>query len=131
MADSGSRTDVEPGRLVLEGVSFSYPGHQALALDAVSLQLPPGQTLGLVGATGSGKSSVLRLILRQYTQSTGTIRWGGNSLGDYTLEALNRAISWVPRAVFILGQHCREHRLSQGGRYTRRNCPRRALGLHP
>ncbi|WP_413891250.1 ATP-binding cassette domain-containing protein [Candidatus Aalborgicola defluviihabitans] len=48
-------------------MSFSYPGRQALALDAVSLQLPPGQTLGLVGATGSGKSSVLRLILRQYT----------------------------------------------------------------
>ena len=109
VADSGSRTDVEPGRLVLEGVSFSYPGHQALALDAVSLQLPPGQTLGLVGATGSGKSSVLRLILRQYTQSTGAIRWGGNTLGDYTLEALNRAISWVPQEPFLFSASIAEN----------------------
>ena len=88
---------------------WSWKGHQALALDAVSLQLPPGQTLGLVGATGSGKSSVLRLILRQYTQSTGAIRWGGNTLGDYTLEALNRAISWVPQEPFLFSASIAEN----------------------
>ena len=99
--DQGRLPAVLPGALVLDGVSFSYPGHQALALSALHLHLPAGQTLGLVGATGSGKSSVLRLILRQYTAQSGTIAWGEALLADYRLEALNQAISWVPQEPFL------------------------------
>jgi ATP-binding cassette subfamily B multidrug efflux pump len=99
--DHGARDQVVPGALTFDGVNFSYPGHQALALSSLRLSLLPGQTLGLVGATGSGKSSVLRLILRQYTAQSGNIVWGGHLLSDYRLDALNRAISWVPQEPFL------------------------------
>ncbi len=107
--DHGVVTDVAPGALVFEGVSFSYPGHQALALSALSLSLPAGQTLGLVGATGCGKSSVLRLILRQYAAQSGSIRWGGQALADYQLHALHRAISWVPQEAFLFSASIAEN----------------------
>lgn len=99
--DHGTLTQVVPGALVLEEVTFAYPDHQALALSGLNLRLPAGQTLGLVGATGAGKSSVLRLILRQYAAQSGTIRWGGQRLGDYRLNALHHAISWVPQEPFL------------------------------
>ena len=99
--DHGALPAVVPGALAFDGVTFSYPGHQALAIAHVSLVLPAGQTLGLVGATGAGKSTVLRLILRQYTAQSGTTTWGGKALHDYQLDALNRAISWVPQEPFL------------------------------
>jgi ATP-binding cassette subfamily B protein/ATP-binding cassette subfamily C protein/ATP-binding cassette subfamily B multidrug efflux pump len=82
-------------------VTFSYPGHQARALVDINLSVLPGQTLGIVGATGAGKSSVLRLILRQYAAQQGHIRWGGNAIGEYTLDALQQAVSWVPQEPFL------------------------------
>ncbi len=99
--DHGRLDAVLPGALVFEGVNFTYPGQQAHALSGLRLHLPAGQTLGLVGATGSGKSSVLRLILRQYAAQSGNIAWGGKLLSDYRLQALNRAISWVPQEPFL------------------------------
>ena len=99
--DHGLLAHVAPGALVLEGINFSYPGHTALALKNVSLSLSPGSTLGLVGPTGSGKSSVLRLILRQYAAQTGRIHWAGQALGSYQLKGLNHAISWVPQEPFL------------------------------
>jgi ATP-binding cassette subfamily B protein/ATP-binding cassette subfamily C protein/ATP-binding cassette subfamily B multidrug efflux pump len=99
--DHGTLAAVLPGALVFGDITFSYPGHQALALSGLSLVLPEGHTLGLVGATGSGKSTVLRLILRQYAAQSGHASWGGKALHDYRLDALNRAISWVPQEPFL------------------------------
>jgi len=105
----GTLTQVTPGTLVFEDVTFSYPGHQALALSGLNLTLPSGQTLGLVGPTGAGKSSVLRLILRQYAAQAGHLRWSGQLLSDYQLEALNRAISWVPQEPFLFSASIAEN----------------------
>ena len=99
--DHGTLGAVLPGVLVFDGITFSYPGHSALALSGLSLKLSAGQTLGLVGSTGAGKSTVLRLILRQYAAQSGTTTWGGIPLHDYQLDALNRAISWVPQEPFL------------------------------
>jgi ATP-binding cassette subfamily B protein/ATP-binding cassette subfamily C protein/ATP-binding cassette subfamily B multidrug efflux pump len=99
--DHGDLPAVVPGTLAFDSVTFSYPGHSASALSGLSLTLPSGQTLGLVGATGAGKSTVLRLILRQYVAQSGSTTWGGNALHDYQLDALNRAISWVPQEPFL------------------------------
>ena len=107
--DHGVRDRVVPGALTFDGVAFSYPGHQALALSGLRLNLPAGHTLGLVGATGSGKSSILRLILRQYAAQSGNIVWGGQLLSDYTLDALNHAISWVPQEPFLFSASIAEN----------------------
>jgi len=105
----GTLTHVTPGALVFDDVTFSYPGHQALALSGLNLNLPSGQTLGLVGPTGCGKSSVLRLILRQYAAQAGSVRWNSALLSDYQLDALNHAISWVPQEPFLFSASIAEN----------------------
>jgi ATP-binding cassette subfamily B protein/ATP-binding cassette subfamily C protein/ATP-binding cassette subfamily B multidrug efflux pump len=107
--DGGTQTRVPVGALRFEAVSFSYPGHQALALSGINLTVAAGHTLGLVGATGAGKSSVLRLILRQYAAQSGHIRWGGNALADYQLDTLHQAISWVPQEPFLFSASIAEN----------------------
>jgi ATP-binding cassette subfamily B protein/ATP-binding cassette subfamily C protein/ATP-binding cassette subfamily B multidrug efflux pump len=107
--DHGDLATVVPGELAFHDVHFSYPGHTALALCGFGLTLPAGQTLGLVGATGAGKSTVLRLILRQYAAQSGTTTWGAKPLHDYQLDALNRAISWVPQEPFLFSASIAEN----------------------
>jgi ATP-binding cassette subfamily B multidrug efflux pump len=99
--DHGTIATLAPGRLVLDGVSFTYPGQDAPALSGVSLSLQAGQTLGLVGPTGAGKSTLLRVLLRQATPQRGRVAWGGHALADYTLASLRSAISWVPQESFL------------------------------
>ncbi|WP_413891076.1 ATP-binding cassette domain-containing protein [Candidatus Aalborgicola defluviihabitans] len=68
------RRDVEPGRLVLEGVQFFLPGPPSAGAGCGEPTPAARANPGVGGATGTGKSTVLRLILRQYAQSTGAIR---------------------------------------------------------
>ena len=107
--DHGMLHSIEPGALVLEGVTFSYPGQSVRALERLDLKVSLGQTLGIVGATGAGKSSVLRLILRQYGAQQGQLRWGQHALHEYTLDALQKAISWVPQEPFLFSASVAEN----------------------
>ena len=99
--DHGTVDRVDPGTIEVGGVSFRYPGQGRNALDGVSLVLPAGRTLGLVGPTGAGKSTLLRLLLRHYPADAGALRWGGTDLDRYSLAALRGAIAWVPQEAFL------------------------------
>ncbi|MBC5764873.1 ATP-binding cassette domain-containing protein [Ramlibacter sp. GTP1] len=99
--DHGTVPHVEPGTVEADGVSFRYPGQGRAALDNVSLVLPAGRTLGLVGPTGAGKSTLLRLMLRHYHPDAGQLRWNRVDLERYTLAALRGAIAWVPQEAFL------------------------------
>ncbi|GAB3267660.1 ABC transporter domain-containing protein [Chitinimonas naiadis] len=99
--DHGTVATLAPGALAFDKVRLRYPGQASDALQQVSFSLPPGQTLGLVGPTGSGKSSIVRLILRQYAAQSGGTRWGGVPLADYQLESLHAGMSWVPQEPFL------------------------------
>ena len=99
--DRGSIEQIATGPLAFESVSFLYPGQSARALDEVSISLAAGQTLGLVGPTGAGKSTLVNLLLRHYVPQHGAIRWGGASIEDYRLAALRAAIAWVPQEPFL------------------------------
>jgi ATP-binding cassette, subfamily B, multidrug efflux pump len=99
--DQGSIAQVARGPMSVQGVHFRYPGQGRFALDGVSFDLQPGRTLGLVGPTGAGKSTVLRLLLRHHAPQAGSLRWGGLDLRDYTLDALRAAIAWVPQEAFL------------------------------
>lgn len=66
----------------LDRVSFRYPGREDWALREVSLVLRPGESLGLVGENGAGKSTIVKLLLRLHEPSEGAIRWGGVDLRD-------------------------------------------------
>jgi ATP-binding cassette subfamily B protein/ATP-binding cassette subfamily C protein/ATP-binding cassette subfamily B multidrug efflux pump len=99
--DRGTTEPVAGGPLAFDGVSFRYPGQSAPALDDVSVELAPGQTLGIVGPTGAGKSTLLSLLLRHHAPDRGCIRWAGQPIEQYRLAALRAAIAWVPQEPFL------------------------------
>lgn len=99
--DHGQRNSLPQGALVFEQLTFHYPGQQQAALQDFSMHLQAGQTIGIVGATGSGKSTVVRLILRQFEAQHGRISWGGEDLRQYTLHALREASNWVAQEPFL------------------------------
>lgn len=70
---------------------------------------PAGKTVGLVGKVGSGKSTILRLILRQFDNYEGTIKFGGIDIKKYKMDALIPAIGYVPQDTFLFSESIREN----------------------
>ena len=81
----------------LEGVSFAYPGRESLVLDAVDLELEPGETVALVGPTGSGKSTVASLFLGLKEPTSGRVLAGDVDLVTCDASAWHEHIAWVPQ----------------------------------
>ncbi|MBV8657488.1 MAG: ATP-binding cassette domain-containing protein [Burkholderiales bacterium] len=107
--DHGRVGTVPAGPIGLDDVCFQYPGQQGMALDRVSLAIPAGTTLGVVGPTGAGKSTLVRLLLRQYAAQSGDVRWGTHALADYQLETLHQAMAWVPQEPFLFSASVAEN----------------------
>ncbi len=89
------------GRIEFDKVSFTYPDTGITALKDVSFTVNPGETLTILGKTGSGKSTVLDLIARLYDVSSGEIRIDGIPLTEMDLETLRGAIGAVPQDAFL------------------------------
>jgi ATP-binding cassette, subfamily B, bacterial len=88
------------GDISLERVSFSYPGRAPLFED-LTLHLPAGRTTAIVGATGSGKSTLVKLLLRFYDPERGSVRLDGVDLRELALADLRGAIGLVSQDVFL------------------------------
>ena len=101
LEDHGQADLPSHASLHFEHLRFGYPDAGRLALEDFALTLAPGRTLGLVGPTGAGKSTVLRLLLRQFEPDAGVVRIGTTALPDIRLEALRRGIAWVPQEPFL------------------------------
>ncbi|MBS0319870.1 MAG: ATP-binding cassette domain-containing protein [Proteobacteria bacterium] len=101
VADAGIVATPPAGTLRAERVTFAYADSAAPALADVSFALAPGRTLGVVGATGAGKSTLVHLLLRHYEPARGRFVWGDVPLPDFTLAALREAIAWVPQEPFL------------------------------
>jgi ABC-type multidrug transport system fused ATPase/permease subunit len=86
-----------PGRFAieLEHVSFKYPGADRWALRDVTLSIAPGEKLAIVGENGAGKSTLVKLLLRLYEPTEGTIRFGGIDLRKLDVGALRSRIGAV------------------------------------
>ena len=80
---------------------FTYPSSDKAVLSDVHFHLEKGQTLGIVGKTGSGKTSLFELMLREYDHYEGTILYGGTDIRDYSLDALLKRIGYVPQDNFL------------------------------
>lgn len=104
-----------PPHLAIERVSFIYPGGQA-ALQDITFQVQPGQTLGLVGPPGAGKSTLLQLIPRLYDPSQGRITIHGLDLQHVSLSALRSLVAYVPQDPFLFSGTIRDNlRLGREG----------------
>lgn len=101
IVDSGNIQTQPSGTLRFENIIFSYPGQQQAALNQISFALTEGKTLGIVGPTGAGKSSIVRLILRQFDAHSGRASWGENALQAYSIKRLREAINWVAQEPFL------------------------------
>jgi ATP-binding cassette, subfamily B, bacterial len=84
------------GVLALENVTFGY-GDRRAVVSSLGIEFAPGEHVALVGATGAGKSTVAKLLTRQYDPRQGTISLGGVDLRDATLESLHRRIVLLPQ----------------------------------
>lgn len=93
---TGGVTEVADGSVEFIGASFSYSDDLgALALEDVTLTLPDGAVVGIIGGTGAGKTSLVQLIPRLYDTTTGTVRVGGVDVRDYDLGVLRQQVSIV------------------------------------
>ncbi|WP_106476782.1 ABC transporter ATP-binding protein [Phytohalomonas tamaricis] len=101
IADHGTRQHVDNSDIAFEVQAFTYPQSTTATLEHINIIVPAGQTLGIVGTTGSGKSTLIRLLLRQYALAQGEIRLGGHAIGEYTLTALRTAFAYVPQDPFL------------------------------
>lgn len=89
-------TEVKDGEIIFDHVNFSYAGEGGnLSLKDVDLHIRSGQTIGIIGGTGSAKSTLVQLIPRLYDVTEGCVKVGGIDVRDYNLEALRDQVSMV------------------------------------
>ncbi len=89
------------GKIEFKNVSYSYPNSGIKALDNVSFIVKKGETLGIVGSTGSGKTTILNLLMRQFDPDTGNIFVDGIDLKKVNLDALRNQSAVIPQEVFL------------------------------
>ena len=97
------------GDIELKDVWLSYDGSETYALKRVTLKVREGERIGIVGLTGSGKTSLINLLLGFYRPTKGEIYLGGRPLTDYSLEGIRKAFGIVSQDVFIFPRTVREN----------------------
>jgi subfamily B ATP-binding cassette protein MsbA len=100
-----------------EDVRFTYGDKDGPAIEGVSLEVPAGTTLAIVGHSGSGKTTLVSLLPRFYDPDSGTIRIDGVPIRDYTLASLRKNIALVSQDVMLFNDTIRAN-LTYGGSYT-------------
>ena len=97
LANAAEPVDTVPnGQIDFEGVSFKYnAAAQKSALSDITLHIPAGATVGIIGGTGSAKTTLVQLIPRLYDATEGTVKVGGRDVRDYNLTALRDAVGIV------------------------------------
>ena len=95
-APNANELKIDAGHITFDGVTFDYDPRRPV-LKGVSFQVPSGETVAIVGASGSGKSTISRLLFRFYDITSGTITIDGQDIRDVTQESLRGAIGMVPQ----------------------------------
>jgi ATP-binding cassette subfamily B protein len=104
---------IEPGhvhgRVTFDDVHFAYPGTQGEALRGLDLEIHAGETVALVGQTGAGKSTIIKLVTRFYDPTGGRLLIDGVDLRDLDLAAFRHRIGYVPQEAFLFSGTIRDN----------------------
>ncbi len=92
---------VQDGKIEFSHVDFSYPETKTTVLEDLSFTIKPKERIAIIGATGSGKSTLFQLIPRLYDPTSGQIKIDGTDVSDYSLDNLRTAIGFVPQAPLL------------------------------
>lgn len=115
------------GDIVIENLSFTYPETGITAINNLSVHIPAGKTLAVIGKTGSGKSTLANLLLRMYDADEGTIRYDNTLIEQYDFKSLRQQMGFVPQQVFLFSDtianniafgldECEDERIAQSAR---------------
>jgi ATP-binding cassette subfamily B protein len=99
----------ENASIRFENVSFGYSADGREVLRNINLEIKDGESLAIVGATGSGKTTLISLIMRLYDPTAGVVRVGGHDLREIPLETLRAMVGLVPQDIFLFSQTIREN----------------------
>jgi len=110
------------GQLRFETVTFRYPGQSDAALDALSLDIPAARTVALVGASGSGKTTIIQLIARFFSPTSGRIELDGEDIAGLPLGWVRSQIGWVGQQVVLF-----DDTIAANIAYGRPDTPREAI----
>lgn len=94
------------GHIIFDHVTFRHDGRES-GLDTISFTIEPGEFVGLVGASGAGKSTILKLLFRFYDPASGTISIGGEDISEVTQASLRSALGLVPQDVVLFNDTLR------------------------
>ena len=114
---SGSMERLE-GNLSIRDLSFRYPGQEEYALKDININLKKGRILGVIGRTGSGKTTLVNLLLRLYNVEPGKILLDGKDINEYSLEELRENIGYVPQDNFLFSDSIYENVRYFNDRYS-------------
>jgi ATP-binding cassette subfamily B protein len=106
--DSGHRLERIEGAVEYENVSFSYDDDETIVED-LSLSVAPGETVGIVGPTGAGKTTLTKLLMRLYDADSGAVRLDGHDVRDVDLRSLRSHLGYVSQEPFLFGGTIREN----------------------
>ena len=98
-----------PGALEIRNLTFRYPNSERPVLCDIDFSLPAGRTLAIVGATGSGKSTLVNLLPRLFNPPHGTVFIDGRDVRKWPLHELRRMIGYVPQETFLFSDTIREN----------------------
>ena len=128
--DTGTRSLARAtGRVCFDAVRFAYPG-KTPAVDGVSFEVPPGQTVAIVGRSGSGKSTLVGLVARFYDVSEGSVQVDGVDVREFRLGELRRSVSLVSQDVVLLNGSIRDNIIFNTEGATPEDVERAARAAH-
>ncbi|WP_414840135.1 ABC transporter ATP-binding protein [Carnobacterium sp. TMP28] len=109
MEHTGEKDTLENGTILFKEVTFSYPDSKQLSLKNIHLEIPKNTTLGIVGRTGSGKTTLIRQLLKEYPSGEGFISIGGVPIDTVELNQLSSKFGYVPQEHILFSGTIREN----------------------
>jgi len=103
------RLEISQGRIQFDNVTFFHNGKTLPAIKELSLSIAPQHLIGITGAIGSGKSTIVNLLLRLYQHQSGKIILDERDISDYSMESLRGQVAFVPQDSFLFSDTIREN----------------------